>query len=567
MHQEFDFNREKTKLWVSYWRENIHRFALEYLGLKLHLFQLILLYLMDKYPFFMWIASRGGSKSYLIAVYSVSRAILYPDSKIGIISETKAQSSLIISQKIEKELCNYSPVLQAEIVDIKTTINYSIVNFRNGSYIQCITPKRGFRFHLIIVDEFRLVSKDIIDSIVRPYLNVNRQPLYLLKDEYRHLKEENKEIYISSAYYRSNWMFGEFLSFVKNMCNKDNYLVLITNLKLSLEHNLISETRIAQIKSSSTFDLDLYRMEYESEFVGQGKDAFFTYDVVQGVRTLIKPFYPPSKEEFLLNKDKKRKSDKKNNEIRLISVDIGLMGGSENDLTIITLMKMIKDRDRFVKHVTYIEHCDGWHTEDVAIRIKQLFEDFEADYVAIDTLGQGLSVADCLFRTSYDKDRDVYYDAWSVFNDDKMKSRTIDKNAKNIVFSIKVSGSSALKLNHNIAISLRNDMKNGRLKLLIDEVKAREYLVSNKIIKPTTPSDEISKLLLPYVQTTILQNEMIMLNTKYLNGFIQLKEPKTKRKDRFTSLAYCNYLAITLEEELKKDNNKTGWEDFVDLRK
>jgi len=60
MHQEFDFNREKTKLWVSYWRENIHRFALEYLGLKLHLFQLILLYLMDKYPFFMWIAIRGG---------------------------------------------------------------------------------------------------------------------------------------------------------------------------------------------------------------------------------------------------------------------------------------------------------------------------------------------------------------------------------------------------------------------------------------------------------------------------------------------------------------------------
>lgn len=566
--KELEFNKEQTKLWVSYWRENIHRFALEYLGLKLHLFQLIILYLMDKYTFFMWIASRGGSKSYLIAVYSCCRAILYPDSKIGIASETKAQSALIISQKIEKELCNYSPVLKAEIAHIKTSdSHFNIVTFKNGSFIQCVTPKRGYRFNLVIIDEFRLVAKEIIDSIIRPYLNVNRQPLYLLKDEYRHLKEENKEIYISSAYYRSNWMFNEFLSFVKNMSKKENYLALITDLKLSLEHNLISQQRIDQIKSSSTFDLDLFRMEYNSEFVGQGKDAFFTFDVIQDTRTLLTPFYPLSTEEFLLNKDKRKKSNKRSNEIRLISVDIGLMGGNENDLTIITLMRMLKDRERYVKHITYIEHCEGWHTEDVAIRIKQLFSDFEADYIAIDTLGQGLSVADCLFRPLYDKDRDVYYDSWSVFNDEKMKIRTSDRNAKNVVFSVKVTGAGALKMNHSMAINLRNDMKNGRLKMLADEVKAREYLTSNKIIKPNTSPIEISRLLLPFIQTTILQNEMIMLITNYNSGFIQLKEPKLKRKDRYSSLAYCNYLANHIEEELKKSSNQIGWEDFVDLRK
>ncbi len=563
---QYNFNYDQTVLWVSYWRANIHRFAQEYLGLKLHLFQLIILYLMDKNSFFMWIASRGGSKSYLIAVYSVCRAILYPGSKIGIVSETRGQSGLIITQKIEKELCNYSSVLCAEIQTIRTNQNYSLVTFKNGSTIQSVTPKRGYRFNLVIVDEFRLVPKDIINGIVKPYLNVNRQPMYLLKPEYRHLKEENKEIYISSAYYRSNWMFSEFLSFYKSMCNNDDYLVLITNLDLSLEHNLISEQRISQIKSAPNFDLDLFRMEYLSEFVGQGKDAFFTFDTIQNVRTLLKAFHPPSKTEYMEQKDKRKKSDKRKKEIRLICVDVGLIGGDDNDLTIITLMRMIPDRSRFIKHAVYIESCEGWHSEDVAIRIKQLFEDFEADYIAVDTLGQGLSVADYLFRPLYDKERDVVYEAWSVFNDDKLSSRTIDKTAKNIIFSVKVTGAGALKTNHNIAISLRNEMQNGRLKLLVDEVKGKEYLIQSKVINSKTDGEEVSRYLLPYVQTSILQNEMIMLMTKYNSGFIQLKEHKNKRKDRFSSLAYCNYLATTLEESLKKKNEHVGWEDFVDLR-
>lgn len=46
-------------LFVGYWRANIHRFAMDYLGINLHIFQIILLYMMDKNTFFMFIASRG----------------------------------------------------------------------------------------------------------------------------------------------------------------------------------------------------------------------------------------------------------------------------------------------------------------------------------------------------------------------------------------------------------------------------------------------------------------------------------------------------------------------------
>lgn len=51
--------RDGIKIWVGFYRSNIHRFAKDYMGLDLFIFQQILLYLMNKISFFMYIASRG----------------------------------------------------------------------------------------------------------------------------------------------------------------------------------------------------------------------------------------------------------------------------------------------------------------------------------------------------------------------------------------------------------------------------------------------------------------------------------------------------------------------------
>lgn len=68
---------------------NIHRFAIDYLGLPLFPFQMILLFMMNINNFTYWIASRGLGKSYITAVYCCCRAILYGGSKIIVVSGTK----------------------------------------------------------------------------------------------------------------------------------------------------------------------------------------------------------------------------------------------------------------------------------------------------------------------------------------------------------------------------------------------------------------------------------------------------------------------------------------------
>ena len=62
---------EALMMMTTYYRKNLNRFASEYLGLKLHLYQAIWLYLMGISSVFVCIASRAASKSYVIAIYSV----------------------------------------------------------------------------------------------------------------------------------------------------------------------------------------------------------------------------------------------------------------------------------------------------------------------------------------------------------------------------------------------------------------------------------------------------------------------------------------------------------------
>lgn len=82
------------KEWTAFYRVNPHAFAKDYLGMNLHLYQVILLWAMNEYNFFMYLASRGQGKSFITAVYCVIRAILYPNSNIVLASGTYLVPSL-----------------------------------------------------------------------------------------------------------------------------------------------------------------------------------------------------------------------------------------------------------------------------------------------------------------------------------------------------------------------------------------------------------------------------------------------------------------------------------------
>lgn len=163
MTQEF---RERIIDWTTFYRRNLHRFVGHYLGIKLHFYQKIMIYLMHSYPLAVLLCARAIAKSFVTAVYACSVCILYPNSKVLVTALTKKQAGLLITEKVEKELMNMSPNLRREIKKISTSQNSIEVIFHNGSsFIAGVAGEqsRGLRSTILITDEYRLVK------ILTPY--------------------------------------------------------------------------------------------------------------------------------------------------------------------------------------------------------------------------------------------------------------------------------------------------------------------------------------------------------------------------------------------------------------
>jgi hypothetical protein len=140
---------ERIKDWVTFYRLNIDIFAKHYLGLKLHFYQRIWLYLMNVSDIFVTFAARACGKTWLLAVMACCRAILWPGSEIVIVSSTQKQASLLISEKIFR-LKEDSLNLQREIKEFAAGNNRWEVVFHNSSKIKVVCAGESGRGNKLI---------------------------------------------------------------------------------------------------------------------------------------------------------------------------------------------------------------------------------------------------------------------------------------------------------------------------------------------------------------------------------------------------------------------------------
>lgn len=122
--------------WVTFYRRNIHRFIEHYFGIKLHLYQVIWIYFMSICDTFVTIASRASAKSWLIAVFALARAVLYPNSEIVVVASTQKQAKIIFG-KIGN-LRNDYPNINREIAVYSDSQNKILCQLHNGSTIKVV---------------------------------------------------------------------------------------------------------------------------------------------------------------------------------------------------------------------------------------------------------------------------------------------------------------------------------------------------------------------------------------------------------------------------------------------
>lgn len=541
--------------WVTFWRRNLHRFATTYLGLSLYPYQLIMLYLMGISKTFVCIAARSAAKSYLIAIYACCMAILYPGSKIVIASGTKGQAKLIVSEKIRNELMSQSHMLNIEIASVKDNQNDVIVYFNNKSSIKVVPASenaRGNRSTILIHEEFRMIPKNIADSILTPFQIVRQTP-FAKRPEYADVQElvENPiSIYISSSWMKSHWMWNLISKTGTSMLEGKNDTLIAFDYSIALRHNI--KTREAMITAKASADPLSWAIEYENLMPTENAHAYFTYKMLSQCQTLKNVFYPRRDNATKYKCNISKVPD----EIRVISCDIAMMEGSANDNSVFTCMrllpeKMVNDGANSFGYriqVPHIEALNGVDTLRQVIRMKQLEEDFEADYIVLDARSFGISIYDTGARVIYDDERGKEYAPWRCMNNQELANHVNTINAKENLYAITAN----IRLNNDMAVVTREMITSSKIELPVSVIEAEDVLMNFK--EYATTSDEYTTLYYrsPYLEGALLIDEMVNLEYEKAEqtGIIRLSEASSKRKDRYVSFAMGCYFASQLARDV-----------------
>lgn len=476
---------------------------------------------------------------------------------------------------------NLSPALRKEILKVKDNQNEVIVYFRNHSTITVVPASengRGYRSNVIVREEFRQIKKSVDDSILSPF-QIIRQTPYMKDDFYvdiPELQEETVDIYISSSWFDNgqNWMWDIVDQAYDDMLKGKASCLLAFDESIALMHK-IKTMRYFQTEKKKQ-DPITWQLEFLNTRLKENRSAFFTYSMLQQNQRAKKPFYPRTLLDFKMGKKNPYDIPKQNGEVRIVACDMAFVENKKNDNSIFSCMRLlpecttysressndIKIDNGYRRIVPYIESVQGGDVVKQAIRIRELYEDFSADYIVLDMRNAGVAIYDLLAKVMYDEDRGIEYPPLSCMNDDTVANRIKIEGALPCIFVVNATQ----KLNSDIALDFRRVLDSQKIDLLITFEQASEEILPN--VKEYMNSPDAATQVFyesPFLETQALISETtdLIYEKKEQTGAIVIHEQGSNRKDRYTSCSYGSYFASLLEKDLISKNDDYEFVTFI----
>ena len=555
--------KERIKRWILYYRNNPHRFCMEYFGIKLFPYQILMLWVLQKSNLAYIVASRATAKTFMIAVWALTIAVLYPGSKIIVASKTLKQGGILLSEKLTYLRDTY-PNVAREIASITTNSNAYEAIFHCGSSIKVVPSSesaRGNRCNYLIIEESRLVSKEVLEQILKPFL-FSRMPPYRLKQEYAndsYYKEEGRISYITSAGFTSEYWFDNVKSCIRRMLDgEESVSFLAFDYLLTIYHNIKTEEMIKNEMSDN--DPVSVQMEYLNIPAGSSGKSYFKPSLF--VRNIKRAFYPQKNDNY--NSKKNPYDTKKvDGEIRFVTVDVSTRANKANDNSIIGCVRLIPIVGRgYERHLVYMESHKGRDVGVQAKRIKEIFFDFEGDYICLDVQNAGVGVFASLTEPTISDERGTTFPALGVVEDiftfikqdqkeELRRGHTRSENPLPVIFPI----SATQELNSQIASSFRISLQKKLWNFLIPDGDGEEFLIKSQkeFMQDSNNSEIFSFFMNPYIQTNLFIGECINLDMVLVAGKIKLQEKAGCYKDRYSAISYCNWVVSHFDQELLKE--------------
>ncbi len=542
MLKESDFPKNAPPLdclWalqLQYYRSHLDVFLQEYMGLNLADTQQYIARGISAATESHVIQNRSYGKTWLMAAIAVALAILYPGTGIGVVSSTIEQANLLLNKVMDKFAS--IPVVNAELETKKLSASNKttkIISFHNGSYITSLSlgssgdSARGWRLKIIIVDEARLVPKEIIKAVIEPITLENRDVVSRVKG----MKDfDSKIIYITSAYLKSCDYYTSFCHAVREM-GKGNpdYFACAFDYASCVRVGLRDAKAFDRARkgmSDATF-----QMEYGSIFIGANENSVFPFALTEPVRTLRE-----------VELSQRRTSTAR----YVIAADLATSQGKFGDNACLCVIKLIEHSGTqpWEKELVYLKTYHGKNAEELRDEIRGLLLRFPGTAkIVVDVNGLG----DCM-PVLLDKpwvqpdDPDVEYPP--IVPTDHIVS---DGGALSLLEPFIATN----KLNNAMVNTLRYNLEQRLLRLPIHSAEFDNSSVALGDEPGLTMREAALQQYAVLAEADALQIELGNL-IAYIgaSGAIRYDTQKANQhKDRFSALAMGMYHVSLMEEDAK----------------
>lgn len=520
---------------ISYYRYYIDEFACDILGLRLFPFQRLILRAMARYQNSMLIACRGLGKSYIVAVFYICVAILYPNIKLGIASGNSQQARNVIIQKIKGELSKNESIAREIKFPIKTGDGDCVVEFKNGSEIRAITlaqdrggdSARSWRFSYILIDEARLVKDEIIEEILIPMTKTKRQNAIRWNQS-----EKGKVIFISSAYLKTSSLYKRFKFHYEEMLkgNKD-YMAICFPYQVGVQAGLFDQDDIEKELEKPQMTKDKFAYEFEGRFVGSSGESYYPYELTNPCRVLERcEFQQP----------------KKSNSIYVITHDVAVSTEKNSDNACTHVIKLkLKPNGTYTKQVVFTKTVNGLSLNKQRDFLRELIHIKFPNTVKllIDAQGAGAGLPSMFYESwEYtDPKTGVVTEYPPIISDDE-KSVDILDNAIPLIRGVH-------GMNNFVNLYypyMKGCFEDGSLELLMQSAEVDNLYKSNMM-----SFDEYYQ----HVEHDILQSELSNIKQDFTNNekMTYTRIVSGKKRDRATSLMYGLSYVCELETDNKKN--------------
>ncbi len=413
-----------------------------------------------KFP--MLIASRGFGKSFMLSLYAVLRALIFPHRKVVVVGAAFRQSKVLFEYM--ETIWRQSPMLR-DICDGNSGPRRDTDRCTlrlNDSTVTCLPlgdgqKIRGQRANDIIADEFASIPREIFENVVAGFAAVSADPVENVKrmaaqqkaielgipldeEKKEEVKKDNQIILSGTAYYDFNHFatyWKKWKSIIQSQGNHQKlkeifgedvpatfdwsqYSIIRMPYEL-LPPGFMDADQVA--RSKATVHTGIYQMEYGACFT-RDSQGFFK-------RSLI--------ESCVVKEGDNEIKDKENNPVLFESVLMGnkdckyIFGvdpASEVDNFSIVILEIHPSHRRIVHCWTTnrSEHKEkvkkGYSTETdfyayCARKIRDLMKLFPCVHIAMDAQGGGIAVMESM----HDKDKiqEGEVAIWPTIDDEKEK--------------------------------------------------------------------------------------------------------------------------------------------------